>query len=49
MKKQNIDWEQRRYEIAKHILPQVIIRSDVKDAVYFAEILIDELKRVDND
>lgn len=44
-----IDWEQRRYEIAKHILPQTIISSNVKDAVWFADILIDELKRVDND
>ena len=44
-----IDWEQRRYEIAKHILPQIIIDSNVKDAVWFADILIDELKKVDND
>ena len=46
---ENIDWEQRRYEIAKHILPQIIISSNVKDAVWFADILIDELKKVDND
>lgn len=42
-----IDWEQRRYEIAKHVLPQILVNSNVKDAVWFADILIDELKKVD--
>lgn len=44
-----IDWEQRRYEIAKHVLPQILVNSNIKDAVWFADILIDELKKVDND
>ena len=42
-----IDWEQRRYEIAKHILPQMFIDEPMysaKNAVYYADALIDKLK-----
>ena len=42
-----IDWEQRRYEIAKHILPQMIIDEPMysaTNAVYYADALIDKLK-----
>ena len=41
-----IDWEQRRYEIAKHILSQTFgspICSS-RDAVWYADSLIEELK-----
>lgn len=43
-----IDWEQRRYEIAKHILPQMSIVQPVLTAEYavkFADALIEELKK----
>ena len=49
-----IDWEQRRYEIAKDILAALIsnpnhcgksYESEVKHAVEFADALIDELKK----
>ena len=43
----DIDWEQRRYEIAKHILPQMSIIQPitaVKHAVHYADALIKELK-----
>ena len=43
-----IDWEQRRYEIAKHILPQMIIDEPITsttNAVYYADALIKELKK----
>ena len=47
-----IDWEQRRYEIAKDILPNTIFEYDgkgiergVKDAVKCADALIAELKK----
>ena len=43
-----IDWEQRRYEIAKHILPQMFIDEPMysaKNAVYYADALINKLKR----
>ena len=44
-----IDWEQRRYEIAKHILPQMsIIRpitAAAEHAVHYADALIKELKK----
>ena len=44
-----IDWEQRRYEIAKHILPQMsIIRpitAAAEYAVHYADALIKELKK----
>ena len=42
-----IDWEQRRYEIAKHILPQMFIDEPINsatNAVYYADALIDKLK-----
>lgn len=48
---QNIDWEQRRYEIAKNVYPIVIHEIDhnvrktlpAKAAVELADILIEEL------
>ena len=43
-----IDWEQRRYEIAKHILTQMLIEHCVKsakNAVFYADALIEELKK----
>ena len=43
-----IDWEQRRYEIAKHILPQMFIDEPMysaTNAVYYADALIKELKK----
>ena len=44
-----IDWEQRRYEIAKHILPQMsVIRpitAAAEHAVHYADALIKELKK----
>lgn len=48
-----IDWEQRRYEIAKDILPHTILleyygkglERGVKDAVMIADALIAELKK----
>ena len=51
--KQNIDWEQRRYEIAKNVYPIVIHEIDhnvrktlpAKAAVELADILIEELKK----
>lgn len=46
------DWEQRRYEIAKDILPHTILEycgkgleRSVKDAVMIADALIAELKK----
>ena len=47
------DWEQRRYEIAKDILPHTILleyygkglERGVKDAVMIADVLIAELKK----
>ena len=42
-----IDWEQRRYEIAKHILPKMFIDEPMysaTNAVYYADALIDKLK-----
>lgn len=56
----NIDWEERRYEIAKTVLPKMLdwltasgtINSEaiegnraVRNAVFFADALIDELKK----
>lgn len=52
----NIDWEQRRYEIAREILSTSHIvqqighysyheETEVKDAVRMADLLIAELKR----
>ena len=44
-----IDWEQRRYEIAKHILPQMsVIRpitAAAEHAVHYADALIKEVKK----
>ena len=43
----DIDWEQRRYEIAKHILPQMSIiqpMNTAENAVRFADALIEALK-----
>ena len=44
-----IDWEQRRYEIAKHILPQTLGLGNPEmlaiNAVNHAEALIKELKK----
>ena len=44
-----IDWEQRRYEIAKHILPRVFAfgehKYSAKYAVHYADALIKELKK----
>ena len=44
-----IDWEQRRYEIAKHILPQMSmirpITAAAEHAVHYADALIKELKK----
>ena len=46
------DWEQRRYEIAKGILPHILpeyygkcLERGVKDAVMIADALITELKK----
>lgn len=43
----DINWEQRRYEIAKTLLPVVIkeYNSAVEMAVVYADRLIDELKK----
>ena len=47
-----IDWEQRRYEIAKHILPRVFAFGEHKySAIYavsYADALIKELKKGGN-
>ena len=44
-----IDWEQRRYEIAKHILSQSFTLGRAEDtatnAFYYADALIEELKK----
>ena len=44
-----IDWEQRRYEIAKHLLPRVFAfgehKCSAKYAVSYADALIKELKK----
>ena len=44
-----IDWEQRRYEIAKHVLPRVFAFGEPKySAIYavsYADALIGELKK----
>ena len=44
-----IDWEQRRYEIAKHLLPRVFAfgehKYSAKYAVSYADALIKELKK----
>ena len=50
-----IDWEQRRYEIAKDVLtafiakPEIVLTtSDVKVAVRYADAFIEELKKKNN-
>lgn len=55
MRKANeIDWEQRRYEIAKELFLQnirnslVSVEDDVKTAVKWADLLINELKNKAN-
>lgn len=55
MRKANeIDWEQRRYEIAKELFIQnignshVSVEDDVKTAVKWADMLINELKNKAN-
>ena len=44
-----IDWEQRRYEIAKHVMPRVFAFGEPKySAIYavsYADALIKELKK----
>ena len=44
-----IDWEERRYEIAKHVLPRVFVfgehKYSAKYAVSYADALIKELKK----
>lgn len=53
----DIDWEQRRYEIAKDVFfyrlessPLTNYKDDAKDAVIWADTLISELKKeVEND
>ena len=46
-----IDWEQRRYEIAKDVLSILVTSPNLADcempsvAVYFADALIKELKK----
>ena len=44
-----IDWEQRRYEIAMHILSQSFTLGRAEDtatnALYYADALIEELKK----
>ena len=47
-----IDWEQRRYDIAKDVLialiskPEIVLTaSDVKVAIRYADALIEELKK----
>ena len=46
-----IDWEQRRYEIAKHILSKTFIlgspKGSANNAVRFADALIEGLKKGD--
>ena len=41
-----IDWEQRRYDIAKHILSQTFGSPicSARDAVWYSDSLIEELK-----
>ena len=50
-----VDWEQRRYEIAKEIYPRVLdfTRADqmtaaAKTTVFLADVLIAELKKGEN-
>lgn len=50
-----IDWEQRRYEMAKDVLialiskPEIVLTaSDAKVAIRYADALIEELKKENN-
>lgn len=52
MQKNEIDWEQRRYEIAKNVLPGLVVdeipgqyRQLAKAAILYADALIAELKK----
>lgn len=51
MQKNEIDWEQRRYEIAKEIFFHKMktslnnIKDDAENAVELADLLISELKK----
>lgn len=55
MRKTNeVDWEQRRYEIAKELYPTVIAQSPAKDSeqvanvtVFLADLLIERLKNAE--
>lgn len=49
-----IDWEQRRYEIAREIYPSIVAQTTVENAtsaapvaIYLAQVLINELKKVE--
>lgn len=51
-----INWEQRRYDIAKDVLialiskPEIVLTaSDVKVAIRYADALIEELKKENNE
>ena len=51
-KSKEIDWEQRRYEMAKDVLialiskPEIVLTaSDAKVAIRYADALIEELKK----
>lgn len=50
----DIDWEQRRYEIARDLYPTVVAQTPVGNAtsaaptaVFLAQLLINELKKVE--
>lgn len=49
-----IDWEQRRYEIAREIYPSIVAQMTVENAtsaapvaISLAQVLINELKKVE--
>ncbi len=49
-----IDWEQRRYEIAREIYPSIVAQTTVENAtsaapvaIFLAQVLINELKKVE--
>lgn len=49
-----IDWEQRRYEIAREIYPSIVAQTTVENAtsaapvaISLAQVLINELKKVE--
>lgn len=48
MRERKIDWEQRRYEVARELfrdrLPSEDIKSDAKEAIAVADIFITALK-----